>query len=138
MRPTASFMIKRLTVFFFAAALAAAPIAHAQKFPRSVQKQAEGRSAYPGTLSADTTPPLPQSLADRRAALNDILKQLWQDHLARHPIAASVAGHRRYDADLPGYSAAAYNAALDTGRQLLLRLSVIGTKGMTDQEALSH
>lgn len=121
----------------FAAALAASPLAHAQKFPKSVQKQAEERSSYPGTLSADSTPPIPQSLADRRAALNSVLTQLWQDHLARHPIAASVAGHHRYDADLPSYSASAFDAALDTGRQLLLRLSVIDTKDMTDEETLS-
>lgn len=137
MRLSAFFPMNKPAVLLFAAALAAAPIAHAQKFPKSVQRQAAERSSYPGTLAADSTPPVPQSLADRRAALNAVLTQLWSDHLARHPIAASLAGHHRYDADLPAYSAAAYDAALDTGRQLLLRLSVISTKGFTDEEVLS-
>ncbi|HUY82798.1 MAG TPA: DUF885 family protein [Acidobacteriaceae bacterium] len=131
-------MMNKPALLFFAAALAASPLAHSQTFPKSVQKQAAQSSSYPGTLSASAAPSVPQSLADRRAALSGILDQLWQDHLARHPISASVLGHHSYDADLPDYSVSAYNAALDSGRQTLLRLSVIDTGGMAPEEALSE
>ncbi|HTW44085.1 MAG TPA: DUF885 domain-containing protein [Acidobacteriaceae bacterium] len=129
-------MIKPAALLVFAA-LILAPLAHSQTFPKSVQKQAEERSSYPGTLSPNAAPPVPQSLADRRAALNDILTQLWQDHLARHPLFASVSGDHHYDTDLPDYSVSAWNAALDSGRRDLLRLGVIDTTGMTPEESLS-
>lgn len=130
------FKMNKSALFLFAAFLAA-PLAHSQSFPKSVQRKLDQQSSYPGSLSASPMPAAPRTLADRRAALNDILNQLWQDHLARHPLFASVFGDHRYDADLPGYSISAYNAALDSGRRYLLRLGVIDTTGMTHEESLS-
>jgi uncharacterized protein (DUF885 family) len=121
--------MKKLAVLSLAAAAA---LASAQTFPKSVQKQAEGRSSYP-TAQQNA----PQSLADRRAALNGLLAEIWQDRLAREPEFASSIGVKRYDAELTDYSVEAYNESLERGREYLLRLGGIDTAGMTDQEALS-
>jgi len=130
--------MKKLLVVLFSVALPFASLARSQTFPKSVQRQAAQQSSYPGTLSANpSVPPAPQTLADRRAALNDILTQLWQDRLARHPEFASAFGDQRYDDDLTDYSVSAYNAAIDSGRQYLLRLGVIDTTGMSPEESLS-
>jgi uncharacterized protein (DUF885 family) len=129
-------MMKTSAALLFAAALAISPVAHSQSFPKSVQKQAAQSSAPPASAPAPAS--VPQSIADRRAALNAIFAEIWQDRLAHNPEFASSIGDRRYDADLSDNSVAAYNDALDRGRQYLLRLAEIDTAGMSDQETLSY
>lgn len=104
-------------------------IASAQTFPKSVQKEAGSRSSYPKAPTA-----APQSLADRRVALQAVLSDMWQDQLAHHPEFASAIGDKRYDDELTDYSVAAYNASLDRGREYLIRLGGIDITGMTDAE----
>src|SRR6185437_12984478 len=106
----------------------------AQTFPKSVQRQAEAQSSHPGTLSAQAAP---QSLADRQAALTSLFAQIWQDRLEHDPEFASTIGDKRYDDQLTDYSVAAYNDAVARGRDYLMRLGMIDTTGMTDQEKLS-
>ncbi|MGC2161237.1 MAG: DUF885 domain-containing protein [Silvibacterium sp.] len=128
--------MKTLVALSLAAAttFAAASIAVSQTFPKSVQKSAAAQSSYPG---ATNQPTVPESLADRRNALNALFAEIWQDQLAHEPEFASSIGDKRYNADLTDYSVAAYNDALQRGRDDLVRLGSIDTTGMTDQEALS-
>lgn len=114
--------------------IAAAGLASAQTFPKSVQKQAAARSSYPGTVNAQAGP---QSLADREAALKALFAEMWQDRLAHDPEFASSIGDKRYDDQLTDRSVAAYNDGLARGRDFLIRLGGIDTTGMTDQEVLS-
>lgn len=112
----------------------ATPGASAQTFPKSVQKQAEQRSSYPGTVKAQGAP---QSLADREAALKSLFAEIWQDRLQHEPEFASSIGDKRYNDQLTDYSVAAYNDSLARGREYLMRLGTIDDTGMTDQEKLS-
>jgi len=126
--------MRSLVVLSLAATMLAPSLATAQSFPKSVQKSAAAQSSYPGTVKQ---PAAPVSLADRRTALNDLFAEIWQDRLAHNPEFASSIGDKRYDADLTDNSVAAYNDAIDRGRNYLLRLGAIDTAGMSDQEALS-
>jgi uncharacterized protein (DUF885 family) len=110
------------------------PFAFAQTFPKSVQKQAEQRSSFPGTIPAQAAP---QSLADRQAALKSLFAEIWEDRLEHDPEFASSIGDKRYDSQLTDRSVAAYNEALARGRGYLIRLGEIDETGMTDQEKLS-
>ncbi|MGB7188963.1 MAG: DUF885 family protein, partial [Acidobacteriaceae bacterium] len=129
-------MMKKIAAYLPAALLlAVVPFASAQTFPKSVQKQAEGRSSNPGAATAEAPP---QSLADREAALKALFAEIWQDRLQHEPEFASSIGDKRYNDQLTDYSVAAYNDALARGRDDLLRLGAIDTTGMTGQETLSQ
>lgn len=121
--------MKLLTLL--SAATLAATFACAQTFPKSVQKSAAQRSSNPAVQSA------PNSPADRRAALNALFAEIWQDRLAHSPEFASSIGDKRYNDQLTDYSVAAYNDTLARGREYLVRLGSIDTAGMSDQEVLS-
>ena len=120
-------MMKQLALLSLAAATA---LSAAQTFPKSVQKSATERSQFPQQIA-------PQSLEDRRNALNALFAEIWQDRLAHEPEFASTIGDKRYDDQLTDYSVAAYNDTLQRGREYLLRLGSIDTAGMSDQEVLS-
>ena len=126
--------MKSLLALSLAAATLAAVPCVSQTFPKSVQRSAAAQSSYPGTVNA---PAVPQTLADRRAALNALFADIWQDRLAHDPEFASSIGDKRYNADLTDDSVAAYNAAIDRGRDYLVRLGAIDTTGMSNQEELS-
>ena len=79
----------------------------------------------------------PQSLEDRRNALNALFAEMWQDRLAHDPEFASSIGDKRYDDQLTDYSVEEYNNSLQRGREYLMRLGSIDTAGMSDQEILS-
>ncbi len=105
----------------------------AQTFPKSVSK-----SAATERLTGVTTPAVPVSLEDRRAALNTLFAEMWEDHLRHTPEFASAIGDKRYNDQLSDYSVAAYNDQLSRGRDYILRLAAIDTTGLADQEILSH
>ncbi len=105
----------------------------AQTFPKSVSK-----SAATERLPGVTTPAVPVSLEDRRAALNTLFAEMWEDHLRHTPEFASAIGDKRYNDQLSDDSVAAYNDQLSRGRDYILRLAAIDTTGLTDQEILSH
>src|SRR5690349_15710689 len=93
------FIMKKIAASFLAALLFSfySPNASAQTFPKSVQRQAEQRSSYPGTINAQAAP---QSLSDREAALKSLFAQIWQDRLEHDPEFASSIGDKRYDDQL--------------------------------------
>jgi uncharacterized protein (DUF885 family) len=104
----------------------------AQTFPKSVSKSA-GTQRLPGV----STPAVPVTPEDRRAALDAIFSEIWQDQLSHSPEFASTIGDKRYNDQLSDYSVAAYNDRISRGRDYIFRLGVIDTTGMTDREILS-
>ncbi len=76
--------------------------------------------------------------AARTKALNDLFDEIWQDQLSHSPLLASGIGDKRYDAQLPDYSVAAYNDQLASDAQFFARLAAIDTAGMPEQEILSR
>ena len=104
----------------------------AQTFPESVRKQAE-RQRQPGV----STPAVPVSLEDRRAALKALFAEIWEDQLRHSPEFASSIGDKRYNDQLSDYSVATYNDQLARGRDYIFRLAAIDTTGLSDQEILS-
>jgi len=104
----------------------------AQTFPESVRRQAE-RQRQPGV----STPAVPVSLEDRRAALKALFAEIWEDQLRHSPEFASSIGDKRYNDQLSDYSVATYNDQLARGRDYIFRLAAIDTTGLSDQEILS-
>ncbi len=101
--------------------LAATPEPNAQKLQVTPQAQAA-----------------PQSLDDRRKALNDLFHEYWEDQLKTNPEMASELGDKRYNDQISDYSVEAYNQELAREQNFLLRLAVIDSTGFTDQEKLSQ
>ena len=80
----------------------------------------------------------PQSLEDRRKALNRVFADYWEDNLRHSPEFASSIGDKRYNDQLTDYSVKAYNANLEREQAFLLKLAAIDTTGFTAQEIISR
>ncbi len=80
----------------------------------------------------------PQSLDDRRKALNDLFHDYWEDQLKTNPEMASELGDKRFNDQISDYSVAAYNQELAREQSFLLRLVAIDSAGFSDQEKLSQ
>jgi uncharacterized protein (DUF885 family) len=104
----------------------------AQTFPKSVTQ-----SAGTQKVSGVSSPSVPVTLDDRRAALKAVLAEIWEDWLRRSPEFASSIGDKRYNDQLSDYSVAAYNEQIARDRDYIFRLGGIDTTGLTDQEILS-
>jgi uncharacterized protein (DUF885 family) len=78
------------------------------------------------------------SLEDRRAALNAVFEDYWQDTLKHSPEYASTLGDKRYNDQISDYSVRAVNAQLGREQEFLMRLAEIDTAGFTDQEKTSR
>ncbi len=89
-------------------------------------------------LPLATGPEQPMSLADRRAALNAVFKDYWQDYLKTNPEFASTIGDKRYNDQITDYSVSAFNNWLAREQDYLMRLAAIDPAGFTDQEKLSQ
>jgi uncharacterized protein (DUF885 family) len=83
-------------------------------------------------------PPAPQSLEDRRKAMNDLFHDYWEDYLKHNPEFASTIGDMRYNDQVSDYSVKAYNDGLARERKFMLRLAAIDPTGFTDQEKISQ
>jgi len=97
--------------------------------------------ALPGqTQGSDplAAPAAPASLADRRAALNALFHDYWEDQLKTGPEFASEIGDLRYNDQISDYSVAAYNDELAREQRFELRLAAIDPTGFTDQEKISQ
>jgi uncharacterized protein (DUF885 family) len=101
--------------------LAAAPALCAQKLQAAPQAQTA-----------------PQSLDDRRKALNDLFHDYWEDQLKTNPEMASELGDKRYNDRISDYSVEAYNQELAREQNFLLRLAAIDSSGFSEQEKLSQ
>jgi uncharacterized protein (DUF885 family) len=125
--------------FSLAALALAASTASAQSFPKSVQKEATQHAPEQKQSSDLPTIPtnVPQTLEDRRKALQALFAEIWEDRLSHEPEFASSIGDKRYNDQLTDYSVEAYNDELNRGRGYLIRLGMIDTAGLTDQEILS-
>ena len=91
-------------------------------------------------LSTDAPKPnaAPQTLEDRRKAMNQLFADFWEDTLRHAPEFASQLGDLRWNDQISDYSVKAYNEGLGREQDFLLRLAAIGTEGMTEQEVISH
>jgi uncharacterized protein (DUF885 family) len=114
----------------------ALPLA-AQTFPKDVQRQAAQQQQQQRQAAPAAKPAAPQSLDDRRKALNDLFAEIWEGHLSHSPEFASSIGDKRFNDQLTDYSVAAYNDQLARDRDYLVRLGGIDTTGLSDQEVLS-
>ncbi|MGC9224008.1 MAG: DUF885 domain-containing protein [Terracidiphilus sp.] len=89
-------------------------------------------------LTPQMQAPVPVSLADRRAALNEVFHDYWEDRLRHDPEFASIIGDKRYNDQTSDYSVQAYNDRLAREQKFLMRLAVIDPTGLTEQEKLSQ
>jgi uncharacterized protein (DUF885 family) len=80
----------------------------------------------------------PQSLEDRREALNSLFNDYWQDNLRHSPEFASVIGDKRYNDQISDYSVKAFNDGLAREQAFLMRLAAIDATGFTPQEMISR
>ncbi|MGB7266007.1 MAG: DUF885 domain-containing protein [Terracidiphilus sp.] len=80
----------------------------------------------------------PQSLEDRRKALNDLFHEYWEDYLKHNPEFASEIGDKRYNDQTSDYSVRAVNDTLAREQNYLIRLAAIDSTGFTDQEKTSQ
>ncbi|MBV8438635.1 MAG: DUF885 domain-containing protein [Silvibacterium sp.] len=112
-------------------AVASLPL-FAQTFPKSVTQSA-GTQKLPSVSS----PGVPVTLEDRRAALKALFAEIWEDQLRQSPEFASSIGDKRYNDQLSDYSVAAFNERIARERDYIFRLAAIDTAGLSDQEILS-
>jgi uncharacterized protein (DUF885 family) len=80
----------------------------------------------------------PQSLEDRRKALNRVFTDYWEDNLRHSPEFASSIGDKRYNDQISDYSVRAYNEGLEREQGFLMRLAAIDSTGLTPQEVISR
>jgi uncharacterized protein (DUF885 family) len=80
----------------------------------------------------------PQSLEDRRKALNQVFSDAWEDNLRHSPEFASSIGDKRYNDQISDQSVKAYNEGLEREQGFLLRLAAIDPTGFTAQEVISR
>ncbi len=80
----------------------------------------------------------PQSLEDRRKALNRVFADYWEDSLRHSPEFASSLGDKRYNDQISDYSVKAYNEGLEREQGFLMRLAAIDATGFTAQETISR
>jgi len=90
------------------------------------------------TPQAPGQPPVPQSLEDRRKALNDLFHEYWEDYLKHNPEFASSIGDLRYNDQISDYSVRAANETVARERKFLLRLAAIDPTGFTADEKISQ
>lgn len=104
--------------------LALSPALRAQKLPLAASTPAAAQA--------------PQTLEDRRKALNDVFHDYWEDALKTAPEFASSLGDKRYNDQISDYSVQAYNNELSRENGFLMRLAAIDPTGFTDQEKVSQ
>ena len=80
----------------------------------------------------------PQTLEDRRKALNRVFDDYWQDNLRHSPEFASSIGDKRYNDQISDYSVKAFNESLEREQGFLMRLAAIDATGFTPQEMISR
>src|SRR6185369_3504178 len=76
------------------------------------------------------------SLDKRRRALQDLLKEQWDDSLRRAPEYASILGDRRWNDKSSDLSEAAALANIASAKKFLKRFEAIDTTGFDEQEKL--
>ncbi len=78
------------------------------------------------------------SVEDRRAALNGLFQQYWDEYLERNPEFASEIGDLRYNDKISDYSVKAINGWLEREQDLLMKLAQISPAGLTESETMSR
>ena len=78
------------------------------------------------------------SVEDRRAALNGLFQQYWDEYLERNPEFASEIGDLRYNDKISDCSVKAINGWLEREQDLLMKLAQISPAGLTESETMSR
>jgi uncharacterized protein (DUF885 family) len=91
-------------------------------------------SALPGRAQKKPS----ASVEDRRAALNGLFQQYWDDLLEFNPEFASTIGDMRFNDKITDQSVKAFNDHLARESALLLKLAAIDPTGLSDQERTSQ
>jgi uncharacterized protein (DUF885 family) len=75
----------------------------------------------------------------KAAQLGTMYAEFWEENLKLNPISATFAGDPRYNAELPNFLSAEYEAKTRAFEQKYLdRARAIGTGGLTGQDRLSY
>lgn len=99
---------------------------------------AGAQTAYAQKLQVTPQAQAPQSVDDRRKALNDLFHEYWEDQLKTNPEMASELGDKRFNDQISDYSVEAFNQELAREQNFLMRLVTIDSTGLTEQEKLSQ
>lgn len=93
--------------------------------------------AQKAPLKAETSAK-PDSVEDRRKALNLLIEDYWQANLEHDPEFASIIGDKRYNDKLSDRSVGAHHAWLEREQNWMLKLAAIDPAGWTDSEKISR
>ncbi|MFP5237927.1 MAG: DUF885 domain-containing protein [Acidobacteriota bacterium] len=78
------------------------------------------------------------TVEERRAAMNGLFQQYWDEYLERNPEFASKIGDKRFNDKITDYSVAALNNWLAREQNLLMKLAQISPAGFTESENMSR
>lgn len=78
------------------------------------------------------------SVEERRAAMNGLFQEYWDEYLERNPEFASAIGDKRFNDKISDYSVSAVNEWLAREQQLLMKLAQINPDGFTESENTSR
>jgi uncharacterized protein (DUF885 family) len=79
----------------------------------------------------------PDSLAERRKALEGLIAEQWEYVLTTNPEFASILGDKRWNDKLTDFSQAAIERDIAASKQFLARFEAIDTRGFPEQEVLN-
>lgn len=78
------------------------------------------------------------SVEERRAAMNGLFQQYWDEYLEQNPEFASEIGDKRFNEKISDYSVSAINNWLAREQELLMKLAQIDPAGFTESEDMSR
>ncbi len=74
----------------------------------------------------------------RRAALNTLLKQQWEDNLQRNPEFASMLGDKRYNDKVSEFSQEEIESSLAATKQFLQKFEALDVSGLSEHERVNR
>lgn len=92
-----------------------------------------GLAAQPSPSAAPTA-----SVSERRAALNAVIRDYWEDTLTHNPEFASSMGDKRFNDRISDQSIKAIHEAQQREEGFLMRLATIAPAGLSQQEQTSR
>src|ERR1700736_2596406 len=90
------------------------------------------------TCSLSAVAKVPQPVAARIVAQDQLFEEQYQSDLKRHPERATAIGDYRYNDQLDDYSPAGFQLQHALDEDFLARLDAISTASFPEQDHLSH
>ncbi len=100
--------------------------------------RAQSQATAAKAASASESKTLDADTGERQKELSSLLDEMWQNELKDDPEFASSIGDKRYNDQLPDYSAATINRRLGRDLDLLQRIAAIDDQGLPAQMQLSR